>query len=328
MFRWGILSAARIAREQVMPAIAESSNGMVMAVAARDLDRAQALARQFSAPLAFGSYEGMLESDAIDGIYIPAATAHHVEWTARAAEAGKHVLCEKPIALKSEEIGALVAARDHYGVTISEAFMVHYHPQWALVRDLIAEGRIGRLRHVQGVFTFYTKDPANTRNQLDLGGGALPDIGVYPTVTTRIATGMEPLRVQAAIERDPEFGTDIYASVKAAFDGFDLSFYCSTQMALRQHMSFHGELGVIDVHAPFNPPDFGHAVVELNNQTHDHAEVFRFPKVRQYREQVEAFVRAAETGEKGIFTLEDSLANQKVIDAIYRAGESGGWEAV
>ena len=328
MFRWGILSAAKIAREQVMPAIAESSNGMVMAVAARDLDRAQALARQFSAPLAFGSYEGMLESDSIDGVYIPAATAHHVEWTVRAAEAGKHVLCEKPIALKAEEIGALIAARDHYGVTISEAFMVHYHPQWQAVASLIAEGRIGTLRHVQGVFTFYTKDPANTRNQLDLGGGALPDIGVYPTVTTRIATGIEPQRIQATIERDAVFGTDIYAAVKADFGSFDLSFYCSTQMALRQKMVFHGDEGFIEVHAPFNPPEYGQAVVEWSNRTHDRAELLRFPKVRQYRDQVETFVEAAEGRGGRIFTLENSLANQRVIDAIYRAGESGGWAGV
>jgi predicted dehydrogenase len=166
------------------------------------------------------------------------------------------------------------------------------------------------------------------RNQLDLGGGALPDIGVYPTVTTRFATGGEPVRVQASIERDARFGTDIYSSVRADFGGFELSFYLSTQLAARQSMVFHGDKGFVEVASPFNAGLYDDHVVTLHNQDHDGAQVFRFPGAQQYRLQVDAFVRAARGGADRIFTLEESILNQKVIDAIFRAGEHDGWEPV
>ncbi len=328
MFRWGVLSTAKIAREQVLPALVDAENGIVAAVASRDIGRARAVAERFGVPHAFGSYEELLASDTVDGVYIPLPTSQHVEWTVKAAEAGKHVLCEKPIALRAEEIGAVIAARDHYGVLIAEAFMVYYHPQWRTVKALIEEGAIGRLRHIQGAFSFFNTDPANTRNQLDLGGGGLPDIGVYPTVTTRLSTGREPLRVQATVERDPVFGTDRYASVKADFGEFELSFYCSTQMALRQFMMFHGEKGFIEVHAPFNAGDYDHAYVTLHDASHTRAEIFRFPGVRQYKLQAEAFAGAARGGDEQVFTLEDSVKNQRMIDAVYKAGDKDGWVEV
>ncbi|MEP9374495.1 Gfo/Idh/MocA family oxidoreductase [Mesorhizobium sp. KR1-2] len=328
MFRWGVLSTAKIARDQVLPAIADADNGVVAAIASRDAGKARALADRFGAPHAFGSYEELLASDAVDGVYIPLPTSQHVEWAAKAAEAGKHVLVEKPLALKAEDIAPLIEIRDRKKVLISEAFMVSYHPQWIKVRELIADGAIGRLRHVQGAFSYFNVDPGNMRNQLSLGGGALPDIGVYPTVTTRLVTAREPLRIQATIERDKTFGTDIYSSVKADFGDFDLSFYCSTQMALRQFMVFHGEMGFIEVHAPFNAGDYDHHRVELHNQKRMEATVFRFPGTRQYRLQVEAFARAAQGSGEPVFSLEDSILNQRVIDAIFRAGERDGWEPV
>src|SRR5690606_36769863 len=223
--------------------IAGSDNGVVAAIASRDAGRARQLADQWSAPYAFGSYEELLASSDVDGVYIPLPTSQHVEWTARAIEAGKHVLVEKPMALKAQDIAPLIALRDRHKVLVSEAFMVVHHPQWIRVRELIAQGAIGRLRHVQGAFSYFNVDPHNMRNQPDLGGGALPDIGVYPTVTTRFATGSEPQRVQASIERDATFGTDIYSSVRADFGSFELSFYLSTQMAARQIMVFHGDKG-------------------------------------------------------------------------------------
>jgi predicted dehydrogenase len=166
------------------------------------------------------------------------------------------------------------------------------------------------------------------RNQLQLGGGGLPDIGVYPTVSTRFVTGKEPLRIQATVERDKTFGTDIYAVVKADFGEFDLGFYCSTQMALRQFMVFHGEKGFIEVHAPFNAGDYDHHRIELHNQNHTEATIFRFPATRQYKLEAETFARAALGGKDEVFTLENSVKNQKVIDAIFRAGEKDGWEQV
>ena len=328
MFRWGVLSTAKIAREQVLPAIAESSNGVLTAVASRDLGKARALADRFGAPHAFGSYEEMLASDTIDGVYIPLPTSQHVEWAIKASDAGKHVLVEKPLALEAKDIERVIEARDRNGVLISEAFMVTYHPQWLKVRDLLAEGAVSRLRHVQGVFTYYNVDPANMRNQLALGGGALPDIGVYPIVTTRFATQSEPVRVHASVERDKTFGTDIYSTIRADFGAFDLSFYLSTQMAARQQMVFHGEQGFIEVASPFNAGLYDDHRVTLHNQNHSQATVFRFPATQQYRLQAEAFVRAAQGGQDPVFMLEDSVRNQKAIDAIFRAGESGGWEKV
>jgi predicted dehydrogenase len=328
MFRWGVLSTAKIGREHLLPAMVEAENGVLSAIASRDMSKARALADRFGAPLAFGSYDELLASKDVDGVYIPLPTAQHVEWTAKAIEAGKHVLVEKPLALDAKDIPPLIKLRDAKKVLVCEAFMVVYHPQWLKVRELIANGAIGRLRHVQGAFSYYNVDPANMRNQLDLGGGALPDIGVYPTVSTRFSTGKEPLRIQATIERDKTFGTDIYSSIRADFGDFELSFYLSTQMAARQVMVFHGEKGFIEVLSPFNAGIYDHHRIELHNQNRSEAQVFRFPGMQQYRLEVEAFARAAQGGTDRVFTLEESVLNQKVIDAIYRAGEKDGWETV
>jgi predicted dehydrogenase len=328
MFRWGVLSTAKIGREHVIPAICNAENGVLAAIASRDEGKARALADRFGAPHAFGSYEALLASDTVDGVYIPLPTSQHVEWAAKAAEAGKHVLVEKPLALNAAEIEPLIEIEKRTGVLISEAFMVTYHPQWLKIRDLIADGAIGRLRQVQGAFSYFNTDPSNMRNIPELGGGALPDIGVYPTVTTRFATGKEPLSVSATVERDPKFGTDIYADIRAKFDGFELAFYCSTQMALRQEMSFHGEKGFITVHAPFNAGSYGHARISLHNAGHDGAQIFRFPGIDQYRLEVEAFARKVAGEDVPVFTLGQSVLNQKFIDAVFRAGESGNWETV
>lgn len=328
MFRWGILSTAKIAREQVIPAIQLSDNGVVHAIASRDSAKARQLAERVGAPLAFNSYEALLASDEIEGVYIPLPTSQHVEWAIRAADSGKHVLVEKPLALAAADIDEVIAARDRNGVLVSEAFMVVHHPQWHKVRGLLGEGAIGTLRHVQGAFSYFNVDPANMRNIPELGGGALPDIGVYPTVTTRFVSGREPESVRATVARDATFGTDSHATVHARFDGFDLTFYVATQLAARQSMVFHGDEGYIEVDAPFNAGIYGDHCVTLHNAAHSEAVRYRFPAASQYRLQSEAFVNAARGSGDRVFMLEESVLNQKVIDAIYRAGESGGWEAI
>ncbi|MDO9417782.1 Gfo/Idh/MocA family protein [Pararhizobium sp.] len=328
MLRFGILSTAKIGRELVVPAIQDAENCVVTAIASRDIGKARAMADRFSVPHAFGSYEEMLTSDTIDAVYIPLPTSQHVEWTIKAADAGKHVLCEKPIALQASDIASLIAARDRNKVLVSEAFMVTYTPVWQKVRVLIAEGAIGRLRHVQGAFTYFNRDPGNMRNVPALGGGGLPDIGVYPTIATRFVTGQEPVRVQANTDRDPEFGTDIYSSVRADFGTFELSFYISTQMAARQVMVFHGDKGFIEVKSPFNADRYGAEEIELTNQNHSQSQFFRFPDSRQYKCEAEAFAAAATGGAAEVVTLESSVNNQKLIDAIYRASEKDGWETV
>ncbi len=328
MLRFGIISTAKIGRELVVPAIQDAENCVVTAVASRSLESARAFADRFSVPHAFGSYEEMLASDTIDAVYIPLPTSQHIEWSIKAADAGKHVLVEKPVALKAGDIDALIAARDRNKVLITEAYMVTYSPVWRKVRALLQEGAIGRLRHVQGAFTYYNRDPGNMRNIPALGGGGLPDIGVYPTISTRFVTGKEPLRIQASTDRDPEFGTDIYSSVRADFGTFELSFYISTQLAARQVMVFHGEKGFIEVKSPFNADRYGAEELELTNQGHSESQVFRFPDSRQYKLEAEAFTRAALGESQEVVTLESSKLNQKMIDAIYRASEKDGWEAV
>ncbi len=328
MLRFGILSTAKIGRELVVPAIQDAENCVVTAIASRDLSRAREMADRFSVPHAFGSYEEMLASDLIDAVYIPLPTSQHIEWTIKAANAGKHVLCEKPMALKASEIDAVIAARDRNKVLISEAFMVTYSPVWHKVRSLLKEGAIGKLRHVQGAFTYYNRDAGNMRNKPELGGGGLPDIGVYPTISTRFVTGKEPIRVQANTDRDPEFGTDIYSSVRADFGDFELSFYISTQLAARQIMVFHGDKGFIEVKSPFNADRYGAEELELTNQNHSQSQLFRFQDARQYKLEAEAFSRAAKGEAAEVVTLESSVNNQKLIDAIYRASEKDGWESV
>jgi predicted dehydrogenase len=328
MLRFGILSTAKIGRELVMPAIQDAENCVVSAVASRDLAKARALADRFSVPHAFGSYEEMLASELIDAVYIPLPTSQHIEWAIKAADAGKHVLCEKPIALKAADIDEVIAARDRNKVLISEAYMVTYSPVWRKVRALLAEGVIGRLRHVQGAFTYFNRDPAYMRNIPELGGGGLPDIGVYPAISTRFSTGREPIRVQATTDRDPQFGTDIYSSVRADFGDFELSFYISTQMAARQIMVFHGTEGFIEVKSPFNADRYGAEEIEVTNQNHGESQHYRFQDARQYRLEAEAFSRAARGEATEVVTLESSQKNQMFIDAIYRASEKDGWESV
>jgi predicted dehydrogenase len=328
MLRWGILSTGNIGQEAVIPAILDAKDSVVTAIASRDLGKARQVAARFGIPHSFGSYEELLASGEVDAVYIPLPTSQHAEWTVKAANAGKHVLCEKPIALKADQIAELIAARDRNKVLVSEAFMVVYSPVWQKVRQLLAEGAIGRLKQVQGAFTYFNRDPANMRNQVSLGGGALPDIGVYPTVTTRFATGKEPLRVQARVDRDPDFGTDIYSTVRADFGDFELSFYLSTQLAARQIMVFHGDKGFIEVKSPFNANKYGAEEVELTNQGHGESQIFRFGDNRQYRREVEAFARAVNGEESEVFSLESSHKNQLLIDAVYRAAEKEGWETV
>ena len=326
--RFGIISTAKIGHELVVPAIQDAENCVVTAVASRDLAKARAYADRFSIPHAFGSYDEMLASDQIDAVYIPLPTSQHIEWSIKAANAGKHVLCEKPIALHASEIDSLIEARDRNKVLITEAFMVTYAPVWLKVRELVASGAIGTLKHVQGAFTYFNRDPNNMRNIPELGGGGLPDIGVYPTISTRFVTGKEPIRVQANTERDPEFGTDIYSSVRADFGDFELSFYISTQMAARQVMVFHGTDGFIEVKSPFNADRYGAEEIELTNRNHSQSQFFRFQDSRQYKCEAEAFTRAAKGEKQEVVTLESSKLNQKLIDAIYRASEKDGWEAV
>lgn len=328
MLRFGIMSTARIGAEHVVPAIMQSDNAVVSAIASRDIKKAKKMADRFGIPEAFGCYEEMLASDKIDAVYIPLPTSQHVDWALKAIEAGKHTLVEKPLALKASEINKLIKARDKQGVVVSEAFMVTYHPQWLKVKELLKKGAIGSLRQIDASFTYYNVDPNNMRNRPELGGGVIPDIGVYPTVTARFATGLEPTRLQARVEYDPKFETDRYASVTAEFPGCEMNFYISTQMANRQTMVFHGDKGFIELSAPFNSNLYAGDEVRLHNTKHNEVRVFSYSGINQYRLQIEAFAKASLGRKQPVFSLEESILNQRVIDAIYKAGKSGRWQNV
>ena len=328
MFRFGILSTAKIGVDHLIPAMLAADNCVVSAIASRDAKKARKVAKRFGVPLSFGSYEELLASDEVDGVYIPLPTSQHIDWTEKAVQAGKHVLCEKPISLEAKEIKPLIKARDKAEVLVSEAFMVTYHPQWLKVRELLKKGAVGQLRQVQASFAYHNVDANNMRNQVKLGGGALPDIGVYPIVATRFATGAEPQKVLSTVEFDPKFKTDRFASAQVKFKTFDLNFYISTQMALRQSIVFHGDKGFIELNAPFNSNLYEGSEVRLHNADHSDDKVFRFTGINQYQYEVEAFARAAAGRKQEIFSLEDSIANQRVIDAIYKAGQSGEWATV
>lgn len=312
---WGILGAAKIAREWVTPAIRASDAGAVVAVASRDPARGGALAAAHGARL-HDTYDALLADPTVDAVYIPLPNSEHVAWTLRCLDAGKHVLCEKPIALEAGAIDALIARRDATGLLAVEGFMVLHHPQWQRLRALLADGAIGRLRAVQGVFSFFNDDPANIRNQPALGGGALRDIGVYPCITTRFATGAEPVEITAAI--DWEGGIDATARVMARFPDFTLDFIVSMRMAPCQRMTFLGETGWIALEAPFNAGAYGDEVLEWRRAdglvTRE-----RFPRADQYRAQIDAFNVSVLDGTPFACPLEFSRGNQAMIDRIYAA---------
>ena len=319
--RWGILGAAKIARTDVGPAIHAARGATLAALATTRPEAAAPFAALAPGLRVHDSYAALLADPQVDAVYIPLPNHLHVDWTLRAIDAGKHVLCEKPIALEAAQIDRLIAARDASGLTVAEAFMVTHHPQWALVRDLLAEGAIGTLRHVEGCFTYNNTDPANIRNSAEMGGGGLRDIGVYPCVTTRFATGAEPGRLRADVRF--EGGVDTFARVWADFPGFTMSFYCGMRQVRHQHMLFHGSDGVIDLSAPFNARVYGDTRVAWTGAD-GVRHMRRFNDIDQYAMMIEAFGAAVRGAAAFNCPLEFSRGNQAMIDAAFAAADGTG----
>jgi predicted dehydrogenase len=245
--RWGVLGVAKIATTKVIPAMQRAPNVEVAAIASRNLGKAQAAAEQLGIPQSYGSYEELLADPSVDAIYNPLPNHLHVPWSIRAAEAGKHVLCEKPIALSVAETRDLIAARDKAHVKIGEAFMARTHPQWLRAAELVRSGKIGELRVVSGYFSYFNCDPNNVRNIAAIGGGGIMDIGCYPITLSRMLFLAEPLRVHAFLDRDPEFKTDRLASVILQYPRGHASFTCSTQLVPYQKMHIFGTTGRIEI---------------------------------------------------------------------------------
>ncbi len=303
----------------------------VTAIASRDLAKAQQAAGPLGIAKAYGSYEALLADPEIDAIYNPLPNHLHVPWSIKAAEAGKHVLCEKPIGLSVAEARELMAVRDRTGVQIGEAFMVHCHPQWLRAREIIRSGEIGELRTMLGAFSYFNRDPKNIRNDPKIGGGGLMDIGCYPITMSRFLFGEEPLRVASVMELDPEMGTDRLTSAVLHFASGQSVFTCSTQAVPYQTFQILGTHGRIEMEIPFNaPPD---RVTRLFVDTG--ADLFgggkrteEFPICDQYTIQGDLFSLAVRGGGAVPTPLEDSVANMQVIEAVARSAESGRWETV
>lgn len=327
--RWGVLGAANIAIKKVIPAMQASAFGEITAIASRDAEKAESAAAALRIPKFYGSYEELLADAEIDAIYNPLPNDLHVEWTIKAAEAGKHVLCEKPIALTAKEAKKLIETRDRTGVKIQEAFMVRTHPQWLAVRDLIARKRVGRLQAINGFFSYFNADAANIRNRLETGGGALYDIGCYCINISRFILNEEPRRVAALIERDADTGIDKLTSAMLDFPTCQTTFTCATQLVPYQRMHFFGARGRIEVEIPFNiPPEtatriFADDGADLYGKN---VEIIEIPAVNQYAIQGDLFARAVLENAAPAISLEDSVKNMSVIEAVFRAAESGRWE--
>jgi predicted dehydrogenase len=329
--RWGILSTAKIGLEHVIPAMQRGQLTTVNAIASRDLDRARQAASKLGIPTAYGSYEELLADPQIDAIYNPLPNHLHVPWTAKAAEAGKHVLCEKPLSLTAAEAETLLEVRARTGVQIAEAFMINCHPQWQRVRALLDEGRIGELRAISGVYSYFNTDPANVRSKVEWGGGGLMDIGCYLIHTARYAFRQEPRRVVGLIDRDPQLGIDRLTSALLDFPGGQAVFTCSTQLIPHQQIQILGTRGCITLEIPINaqPDRPARLFIDSSGDLRGAGITTEtFPACDQYTLQGDAFAKAVFEGTPAPVPLEDSIRNMAVIEAIFNSARSGQWEAL
>ncbi len=315
--RVGVLSVAKIGTVKVIPAMQKCEHVEVVAIASRDLGRAQEAAGRLDIPAAYGSYEELLADASLDLIYNPLPNHMHVPWSIRAAEAGKHVLCEKPLGIDSGEVLQLIAARDRAKVKIGEAFMIHVHPQWLRTREIVQSGEIGELRSMHCVFSFFNRDAANIRNRPEYGGGALMDIGCYPIHASRWIFGAEPRRVSARIERDPDFGIDHTISALLDFPNGQALFTTSMQMNPYQRVQFFGTKGSIEIEIPFNAPPDRETRIFVRIGTNDRTETF--PVCDQYTLQGDAFARAILNNTEVPVPLENALGNMQVMEALLKS---------
>ena len=322
--RWGIMSTAKIGINKVIPAMQKSRYCDIRAIASLSVKKAQTQATKLSIPKAFGSYEELLNSNEIDAVYIPLPNHLHVPWSIKALEAGKHVICEKPIALSANEAEKLLDTSKKYpNLKIMEAFMYRHHPQWQKAHDLVATGKIGTLRTIQSFFSYYNIDPNNIRNMADIGGGGLLDIGCYAISLSRFLFDAEPKRVCSLVKFDPKFKVDHLSSVLLDFGSGTSTFTCSTQLAPHQRVNIFGTHGHIEIEIPFNaPPD---QPCRIWHHSQDQTKENLIPISDQYTIQGDLFSQAILNDSDVPTPLEDALANMKVLDAIAESTKTGTW---
>jgi len=322
--RWGVLSTANIGTEKVIPAMQQGKYCAIAAISSRQLKKAQAAARRLGIPKAYGSYEELLADPDIDAVYNPLPNHLHVPWSIKALEAGKHVLCEKPIGLTAAEGRQLLdAARKRPRLKVMEAFMYRHHPQWRRARQLVTEGKIGELRMIQTFFSYFLLDPDNVRNQADIGGGGLMDIGCYCISLARFIFGGEPQRVCGSIEYDPQMRIDRLASGMLDFGRGTATFTCATQLEPYQRVNIFGTEGRIEIEIPFNAP--ADRPCKLWHQHGERIDEVVFDVCDQYTIQGDLFSQAILNDTVVPTPLEDAVANMEVIEAIIRSDGSGSW---
>lgn len=338
--RWGVLGASHFALMAAIPAMQKAALVDIRALASRSLDKAKQAAASVGIPRAYGSYEELIADPELDAIYNPLPNNLHVPWSIKAARAGKHVLCEKPIALTAAQAAELAAVQRETGKIIAEAFMVSYHPQWELVAETIKSGRIGAVRAVQTAFSYTNKDLHNIRNQKEVGGGAIYDIGGYAITTARLIFGAEPTRVVAVCDVDPESGCDRLSSALLDFPGGQAQFVVGTQHVPYQRVHVFGTKGHLEVEIPFNAPhdrpckvlvDDGFAGAPdftVAQSSDDRQELLSVPVANHYTRQGQLFSEAVRSGKPVRNDMQSAVANMKVIDAIFRSAASGRWETV
>ena len=324
LVRWGVLSTAKIGIEKVIPATLAAARCDVVAIASRDLGRAEAAASGLGIGRALGSYEDLLADPDVDAVYNPLPNHLHAEWTIAAARAGKHVLCEKPLATNAAEAERMIRVCEAEGVLLMEAFMYRLHPTWEAVRELLASGRIGELKTVQSWFSYFNDDPNDIRNQLDAAGGALYDIGCYCVNLSRMLFGVEPIRVQGTVTRDPVTGVDTLTSGILDFDDGIASFTCSTRAEPDQRVHIYGTEGRISLEIPFNIPwDRPTRVLVTaggDPPVRPETEVLTFDPANEYSIQAERFAAAALDGGPVPIPPSDAVGNLRVIEELFRAG--------
>jgi len=322
--RWGVLSTAQFGVNTSVPAMQLGEYSVVSALASRDLASAQFAAKRLAIPKAYGSYEELLADPEIDAIYNPLPNHLHVPWSIKALEAGKNVLCEKPIAMSAAEAQELLNVSGRYPhLKVMEAFMYRHHPQWQAVLQLVREGQIGDLENVHSFFSYRNIDPDNIRNRKDIGGGALMDIGCYCISLSRFLFAAEPKRLAARKESDPTFETDRLTSAVMEFDRGSATFTCATQLAGYQRATIYATRGWIEIEIPFNPPNDRPCSILVNRD--GKTEQITFDIVNQYTLQGDLFARAI-LENKPVFTpLEDAVANMQVIDAVFMSAARGEW---
>jgi predicted dehydrogenase len=327
--KWGVLGVANIAVKKVIPGMQAGRWCEISAIASRDLTRAKSAASQLGIPKAYGSYDELLADPEIEAVYNPLPNNLHVEWTAKAARAGKHVLSEKPLAMTAEEALPLLRVRDETRVKIQEAFMVLTHPQWVSTLDLVRKGRIGDVCSVEGHFSYNNQDPTNIRNIRETGGGGLMDIGCYMIFFSRLIFGAEPTRVVSLIENNMSTRTDILTSALLEFPSGHASFTCGTRMVPYQRVQIIGNKGRLEVQIPVNAPPDQPCKILLDDGSDlpgRNIKTIEFEPCDQYTIQGDLFSQAIRENKEPVLSLEDSIRNMAVVDAVFRSAKTGQWE--